>query len=65
MNPVFKLDGFSVRTNIKEHRGRWAAQVQCPRCPKKYKCDDAPNASSAKYRVRDSLKCHMRRKHNG
>jgi len=65
MDLSFKLNGYDIKTNIKELRGRWAAQVQCPQCSKKYKCNDALNSNSAKYRVRDTLKCHMRRKHNG
>lgn len=63
MELIFKLNGSNINVKIREHRGRWAACVQCPRCARQYKCDDALNPNSAKYRVRDTLKCHMRRKH--
>ncbi len=59
----FTLGKFSIKANISENKGRFAAQVQCPLCPKNYQCDDARNPTSAKYRVRDTLKCHMRRRH--
>lgn len=63
MNLDFQLGMFKVQVNISENKGRFAAFVQCPLCPKDYKSEGAVNATSAKYRVRDTLKSHVKRRH--
>lgn len=65
MKASFKLNSHEVTVGLRKNKGRWSAEVQCPLCNKQYKCSDGRTPTSARYRVRDTLKCHMRRKHNG